>query len=55
MPNQRKKSKAMIGGYVAKDIADKFKAIAKARKMSAKDLLEILVKAEIAKGEKPNG
>jgi hypothetical protein len=54
MPNQRKKSKAMIGGFVNRELAEKFKAAAKARGMTAKDLLEILVKEEVAKGEKPN-
>ena len=50
MPNKRKKDKAMIGGYVAKELAEQFKAAAQARGMSVKDLLELLVKEEVKKG-----
>lgn len=49
MPSQRKKSKAMIGGYVPKELAEAFKAAAKARGMTAKDLLEELVRQEVRK------
>lgn len=50
MPNQRKKGKALIGGYVPKNIADAFKAIAKEKGKTAKDLLEDLIRAELKKG-----
>ena len=49
MPNQRKKGKAMIGGYVPKELADAFKAEAQARGLTAKELLEILVRQEVRK------
>lgn len=52
MPNQRKKGKAFIGGYVPKAIADAFKAIAEQQGRTAKDLLEELIKAELKKGVK---
>ena len=52
MPNQRKKGKAMIGGYIPKELADAFKAVAKARGMGAKDLLELLVRQEVGKDKK---
>lgn len=51
MPSQRKKSKAMIGGYVPKELADAFKAAAQARGMTAKDLLEELIKHEVRKDD----
>ena len=50
MPNQRKKGKALIGGYIPKSLADAFKAAAESRGMTAKDLLEELIRAELKKG-----
>ena len=50
MPNQRKKGKAFIGGYVPKSIADAFKAFAEEQGKTAKDLLEDLIRAELKKG-----
>ena len=52
MPNKRKKDKAMIGGYVAKTLAEQFKARADELGMSVKDLLEQLVTEEVRKGTK---
>lgn len=52
MPNQRKKGKAFIGGYVPKAVADKFKDAAEERGMTVKDLLEMLILDELKKGEK---
>ena len=50
MPNQRKKGKAFIGGYVPKSVADAFKTIAEERGKTAKDLLEEIIRAELKKG-----
>ena len=50
MPNQRKKGKAFIGGYVPKSVADAFKAVAEERGKTAKDLLEEIIRAELKKG-----
>ena len=50
MPNQRKKGKAFIGGYVPKNVADAFKDAAESRGMTVKDLLENLIKEELKKG-----
>ncbi|MBR2982424.1 MAG: hypothetical protein IKC80_04250 [Kiritimatiellae bacterium] len=52
MPNQRKKDKAFIGGYVPKKVADAFKAAADELGMTTKDLLESLIIEELKKGEK---
>lgn len=52
MPNQRKKGKAFIGGYVPKSVAEAFKAIAEEQGKTAKDLLEELIRAELKKGVK---
>ena len=54
MPNQRKKDKALIGGYVDKRLAEAFKNAAAKRGLTTKDLLEILIKEEIKK-DKPHG
>lgn len=50
MPNQRKKGKAFIGGYVPKELADAFKAAAESQGTSVKDLLEALIRDELKKG-----
>lgn len=47
MPNQRKKTKALIGGYVDKELAEAFKQIAAENGTTAKDLLETLVREEV--------
>lgn len=52
MPNQRKKGKAFIGGYVPKNVADAFKIAAEERGITAKDLLEKLIIEELKKGDK---
>lgn len=52
MPNQRKKGKAFIGGYVSRTVADKFKEAAEERGMTVKDLLEVLIVEELKKGGK---
>ena len=53
MPNQRKKGKAFIGGYVSKDIADAFKAAAEERGTTVKDLLEALIRDELKASGSP--
>ena len=50
MPNQRKKTKAFIGGYVPKTLADALKRAAEERGMTTKDLLEAIVRDELKKG-----
>ena len=50
MPNQRKKGKAFIGGYIPKDLADDFKVAAEERGMTAGDLLELLIRADLKEG-----
>lgn len=55
MPNQRKKGKAFIGGYIPKELADQFKAAALERGTSAKALLEQLIREDLKKGSKKNG
>ena len=50
MPNQRKKGKAFIGGYIPQGLADAFKVAAEARGMTARDLLELLIREDL----KPN-
>lgn len=50
MPNQRKKGKAFIGGYVPKNLADAFKVAAESKGVSVKDLLETLIRDELKKG-----
>lgn len=52
MPNQRKKGKAFIGGYVPRAVADKFKEAAEERGLTVKDLLEALIVEELKKGGK---
>ena len=55
MPNQRKKGKAFIGGYIPKELADQFKAAAQARGTNAKALLEQLIRNDLKKGVQKNG
>ena len=50
MPNQRKKGKALIGGYVPKELAEAFKQAAAERGTTVKDLLETLIREELKKG-----
>ena len=47
MPNQRKKGKAFIGGYIPQGLADAFKVAAEARGMTARDLLEQLIREDL--------
>ena len=49
MPNQRKKGKTFIGGYISGKLAAEFKAIADERGLSVKDLLEELIKKDLSK------
>ncbi len=53
MPSQRKKNKAMIGGYIERDLAESFKAIAHEQDCSVKDLLRSLIIAELEKHKQP--
>ena len=53
MPNQRNKTKAMIGGYVPQKLADDFKEIAKSLGITSKDLLEQIIQERVNK-EKMN-
>ena len=48
MPNQRKKGKAFVGGYIPKELAVAFKEAADERGLSVKDLLEELIRASFA-------
>jgi len=50
MPNQRKKSKALIGGYIPRELVAAFKKAAAERGMTVKDLLEALIRKELGKG-----
>ena len=52
MPNQRKKGKAFIGGYIPKELADQFKDAATAQGKNVKDLLEELIRNDLKKGAK---
>lgn len=56
MPNQRKKGKTFIGGYISGKLAAEFKAIADERRLSVKDLLEELIKKDLNKelNKEPN-
>ena len=47
MPNQRKKGKAFIGGYIPQKLADAFKVAAEERGMTARDLLERLIREDL--------
>jgi len=50
MPNQRKKGKAFIGGYISESLAAELKAAAEAQGLSVKDLLEKLIRKDLGKG-----
>lgn len=49
MPNQRKKGKAFVGGYIPKELAIAFKEAADERGLSVKDLLEELIRNDLRK------
>ncbi len=49
MPNQRKKGKVFVGGYIPKELAESFKAVADGRGMTVKDLLEELIRKDLGK------
>lgn len=50
MPNQRKKNKALIGGYIPRELAAAFKKAAAERGLTVKSLLEALIRKELSKG-----
>lgn len=53
MPNQRKKGKKLIAGWLQSGDADEFKERAAELGMTTTDLLTLLIREELKRGTKP--